>query len=155
MRSLVTIWPIARAHLQDVGQSVLKDRNGHGRPHKGIDLFADAGTEVLAARAGQVLRIVDGRQHASDSQRRAGLFVDVREGNAWVYRYLHLGAARVVLGQSVGPGDVLGIVAAPNTSGLGQRPHLHFEIRQGDFNAHRQDYGTPVDPLRVLPPLRT
>ena len=147
-------WPIARPQLKRIGESVLADRNGHGRPHKGIDLFADAGTEVRAACAGEVLRVVDGRHSGRDAQRRAGLFVDVRGRNALVYRYLHLGETRVKAGASVQPGTVLGTVAAPHTSGLARAPHVHFEVRQGDYESKRRDYGMPVDPLRLLPPLR-
>jgi len=147
-------WPIARPQLKRIGESVLTDRNGHGRPHKGIDLFADAGTEVRAASSGEVLRVVDGRHSGRDAQRRAGLFVDVRGTNALVYRYLHLGESRVKAGASVQPGTVLGTVAAPHTSGLARAPHVHFEVRQGDYDSKRRDYGIPVDPLRLLPPLR-
>ena len=147
-------WPIARAQLHRVGQSVLADRNGQGRPHKGIDLFADAGTPVLAAQQGRVIRVVDGRSGTSASQQRAGLFIDVLGKDTLVYRYLHLGEARVRSGQTVRQGDVLGTVAAAHTSGLSETPHLHFEIRQKDVDRSRNDYGTPVDPLRLLPPLR-
>lgn len=148
------IWPIAREHVQRVGDSVLADRNGRGRPHKGVDIFAEAGTSVIAARGGQVLRVVDGRQTKTVSQQRAGLFIDVRGGDALVYRYLHLGESRVVPGASIKQGTVLGTVAAAHTSGLAETPHLHFEIRQGDYEQTRQDYGLPLDPRRLLPPLR-
>ena len=147
-------WPIARKSLSRVGESVLADRNGQGRPHKGIDLFADAGTEVRAASDGVVLRVVDGRKSPHESLRRAGLFVDVRAPNALVYRFLHLGQSRVDPGQSVEQGAVVGTVAPAHSSGLAKAPHVHFEIRQGDFDSHRKDYGTPIDPLRLLPPLR-
>ena len=147
-------WPIARAQLHRVGQSVLADRNGQGRPHKGIDLFADSGTPVLAAQGGRILRVVDGRRGKRASQQRAGLFIDVLGKDTLVYRYLHLGNARVRSGQAVNQGEVLGTVAAAHTSGLRETPHLHFEIRQKDVDRSREDYGTPVDPLRLLPPLR-
>lgn len=148
------IWPIAQANIHRVGESVLADRNGQGRPHKGVDIFADAGTEIVAARGGQVLRVIDGRQTKSASQQRAGLFIDIRGGDSLVYRYLHLGEARVEPGASVKQGTVLGTVAAPHTSGLADATHLHFEIRQADYDRMRQDYGTPIDPRRVLPPLQ-
>ena len=148
-------WPIAHAALKRVGESVLADRNGQGRPHKGIDLFADAGTEVRAARGGIVVRVVDGRTSTRESLRRAGLFVDVRAGKALVDRYLHLGESRVKAGALIEPGAVLGTVARAHTSGLAREPHLHFEVRQGDFDPHRRDYGLPINPLRLLPPLRT
>lgn len=154
LHELSVHWPLVPGQLKRVGQSVLADRNGQGRPHKGIDLFADAGTRVLAASAGTVLRVVDGRTSPHAALRRAGLFVDVLARDALVYRYLHLGESRVRPGGVVVPGTVLGTVASANTSGLSQAPHVHFEVRQGDFDSHRKDYGTPLDPLRLLPPLR-
>ncbi len=56
-------------------------RAGSGRPHKGVDLFAEAGSPVLSAAYGRVLRVVDGRTADPKKQEglaRAGLFVDVR-----------------------------------------------------------------------------
>ena len=154
VRSRGAAWPIVRPQLLRVGESVLANRDGKGRPHKGIDLFADAGTDVRSATDGLVLRVVDGRKGQTVAQRRAGLFVDVRGEGALVYRYLHLGAARVEPGQIVTQGTVLGQVATAFTSGLRETPHLHFEIRQGDYDSVKQDYGRPVDPTRLLPPLR-
>ena len=148
------IWPIAREAIRRVGQSVLADRNGKGRPHKGIDILAPAGTPVIAAQGGQVLRVVDGRGAATDSTRRAGLFIDIKGSDALIYRYLHLGESLVAAGQTLGKGDALGRVAAAHTSGLGKAPHLHFEIRLGDVDHRLKDYGTSIDPLRLLPPLR-
>lgn len=153
-RGQLVQWPIARKQLKRVGESVLADRNGQGRPHKGIDLFADAGTEVLAANAGEVLRVVDGRHSKHEARRRAGLFIDVRGRNALITRYLHLGESRVQAGVLVEPGMVLGTVARPHTSGLASAPHVHFEVRQGDYDPKRGDYGLPIDPLRLLPPRR-
>lgn len=154
MRSRGAAWPIVRAQLLRVGDSVVQNRDGKGRPHKGVDLFASAGTEVYSATNGKVLRVVEGRNGQTASQRRAGLFVDVQGEDALVYRYLHLGDARVKPGQTVTQGTVLGLVAAPFTSGLRETPHLHFEIRQGDYSSVTRDYGRPVDPTRLLPPLR-
>ena len=147
-------WPIDRAQIRRVGQSVLTDRNGKGRPHKGIDIFAPTGTPVLAAQGGRILRVVDGRGGTSASQRRAGLFIDVLGRDSLVYRYLHLGEARVNSGQTVREGTVLGVVAAAHTSGLADATHLHFEIRLGDVGHDPRDYGASIDPLRLLPPVR-
>lgn len=147
-------WPIARPQLHRVGDSVLADRDGHGRPHKGIDLFAEPGTPVRSAQHGRVLRVVDGRIGSSLSQLRAGLFIDVLGADGRVYRFLHLGQVQVKPGERVNQGDVLGSIAAAHTSGLREAPHLHFEIRLADVDSGRKDYGTPVDPLRLLPPLR-
>ena len=148
-------WPIARAQIQRVGDTVMKDRDGTGRPHKGIDIFAPAGTKVLAARAGTVLRVMDGRQAKRSKQRRAGLFIDLRGSDDLIYRHLHLGSANVQKGDAVSQGAVLGTIAPPFTSGLDEDPHLHFEVRQEDYQRAREDYGLPIDPRRLLPALRS
>lgn len=145
-------WPIARAAIQRLGQSVLEDRNGKGRPHRGLDLFADAGTPVVAACSGVILRVIDGRSSTQRGLRRAGLFVDQRGEDQRIYRYLHLMDAGVQAGAWVARGAQIGHIAAPFTSGLREAPHLHFEVRLSDYAATQRDYGAPVDPLTVLPP---
>ena len=147
------MWPLADMRSTAVGSSVMPDR--HGRAHKGVDLFAPAGAQVLASMGGQVLRVVDGRKSQRPMLHRAGLFVDVRGTDALLYRYLHLGAATVVPGTTIEQGAVVGTVAAARTSGLGDAPHLHFEIRRSDYSSTEQDYGSPINPLRLLPPIQT
>jgi hypothetical protein len=158
------IWPLAVASLLSVGQSVMTDR-GNGRPHKGVDLHADAGSPVIASHSGRVIRVVDGRVSKSDSQQSAGLWVDVLGSDGYVYRYLHLGSSTVSSGQQLQLGDQVGTVAPRGTSGLKTSdPHLHFEIRTSDWKEDRQpwarkkgdklgDYGPPMDPLKLLPQL--
>ena len=144
-------WPIRKAARKGIGQSTMSDRDGKGTPHKGIDIYADTDTSVFAAESGKVIRVTDGRQSPRESSRKAGLWVDVLGNDNRVYRYLHLGST------ALKPGDILtagtsqiGTVAAAHTSGLGDKPHLHFEIRQSDYTNLRDDYGTPIDPLTLL-----
>lgn len=150
-RTRSATWPIAPGKLLRVGQSVLMDRNGTGRPHKGIDLFAEPGTPVLAASAGDVLRVIDGQAREGQRMQRAGLFLDIRGVDGLIYRYLHLGDASVQPGQRIAQATVLGHVASAHQSGTGQASHLHFEVRRSDYDWRRKDYGEPVDPLSVLP----
>ena len=147
------VWPIPANRLRKVGDSVMARRAGSGRPHKGVDLFAEAGSPVLSAVLGKVLRVIDGRNDARDSLARAGLFIDVRGLDGRVYRYLHLGSAAVREGEPVRAGHVLGTVSPSGQSGVEHsEPHVHFEIRAGDWDRRAGDYGEPVDPLKVLPP---
>jgi murein DD-endopeptidase MepM/ murein hydrolase activator NlpD len=148
-------WPIARSQIKRVGDAVTADRDGKGRPHKGIDLFAEAGTEVLAVQAGRVLRVMDGRRGQTSGLQRAGLFIDVQGSQGLIFRFLHLGTAAVQNGDAVTQGAVLGTVAPPFTSGLAETPHLHFEVRQHDYQKTRKDYGPALDPRRLLPSLRS
>ena len=157
MNPLDLLWPISERKIKRIGQSVLADRDGTGRPHKGVDIFADSRTSVQAAGPGRVIRVIDGRSSNSESKRKAGLWIDIVSTNdpsKNVYRYLHLGEAFVKAGDQVEQGAILGTIADPNTSGLGNEPHLHFEIRRTDYTNLRQDYGEPIDPLTQLPHLR-
>lgn len=142
----IPVWPVASPRI---GQSVLADRDGKGRPHKGVDLFVPAGTTVRAARGGRVLRVVDGRRSSEPSKARAGLFVDIQGKDGLIYRYLHLGRATVSPGENVRAGiSQIGTVAAEGTSGSGAEAHLHLEIRKSDWNG--STYGDPIDPLTML-----
>lgn len=147
-------WPIPLEHFQSVGQSVMKDR-GTGQPHKGVDIFADSDSPVLSVGPGRVIRVIDGRKSPRGSSRwRAGLWVDVQGADKRIYRYLHLGSATVKDGQTVSAGTQIGTVAPPGTSGVEHSgPHVHFEVRASDYTSKAGDYGTPIDPLRLLPPL--
>lgn len=146
-------WPVEPSAITRIGDAVTSDRGG-GRPHKGIDVFVPSGTAVVAAKRGTVLRVVDGRYSTRESARRAGLFVDVLGSDSLVYRYLHLGDAAVRDGQTLTLGDPIGSVAPANTSGLAERPHLHFEVRASDYERARRDYGAAINPLRVLPTIK-
>ena len=146
------VWPVAPGLISRVGDSITADRDGHGRRHDGLDIFAPALASVVSASRGHVLRVVDGRFHRTEGLRRAGLFVDVLADDGAVFRYLHLGSAEVVQHQPIEQGNPIGVIAPPFTSGLARQPHLHFEIRASDFRAGH--YGPALDPRRLLPPLR-
>lgn len=148
------MWPLVGLTRADVGDTVMPNRRG--RPHRGIDLHAAAGTAVMAARSGVIVRIVDGRKSKRPALHRAGLFVDVMGRDSLLYRYLHLGTSQLdesAVGMLVKQGDVIGTVAHAHDSGLGKRPHLHFEIRRSDYEAKRDDYGDAINPLGLLPKL--
>ncbi len=140
-------WPIALGSLRSVGQSVLADRDGSGRPHYGIDLFGPASTPILAAQAGRVVRIVDGRRSTESGKRRAGLWVDVLCGSL-LCRYLHMGEVLIRVNQQIRRGGLVGFLGE-NPNGA---PHLHFEIRRSDAINGR--YGDALDPLLILPKRR-
>ncbi len=141
------VWPVPRPSLRRVGQSVLQDRDGKGRPHYGLDIFAPVGTPILSAQSGRVVRIVDGRRSAESGKRRAGLWVDCLTDNGLLCRYLHMGEVRLIANQEIRRGALIGYLGK-NPAG---EPHLHFEIRKRDVID--QHYGDAIDPLIVLPPL--
>jgi murein DD-endopeptidase MepM/ murein hydrolase activator NlpD len=134
--------------------------------HEGIDFPAPAGTPVLAAAAGEVIRADASFLDWSREQQEIALFqafglgytpaatldrvrgrqVWIDHGGGVVTRYAHLSeVADIAVGQRVTAGAVIGAVGS---SGYPQGgPHLHFEVRVGD------DYvgdGLGGDALRLL-----
>lgn len=98
--------------------------------HTGIDLAAPVGTEVRSATSGDV--------HLAFDPGGAGLYVVVRLDAHTRILYCHLSAFRVLDGDHVSAGQVIGLVGA---TGKATGPHVHFEV---------QVNGTAVDPAKWL-----
>ncbi len=119
--------------------------------HEGIDFPIKAGTPVLAAKAGTIVRIdsafvdwtPDDEQTAFDGavtlgytpsatlDRIRGRQIWIDHGEGIVTRYAHLSAvAPLRVGDVVTQGQVIGAVGSSGYPEGG--PHLHFEIRVGD-----------------------
>lgn len=125
-------------------------RSYRGGSHEGVDLAADAGSPVLAAADGFVLRADvafadwDAREreaalaeavalgHTPERilDRIRGRQVWIDHGRGVVTRYAHLQDVRVVPGAYVFAGEVIGTVGSTGYPEGG--PHLHFEIRVDD-----------------------
>lgn len=126
-------WPV-RGHVLTVYE------NDNARPyaggmHRGIDIAADSGTEVVAARAGTVT--------FAGALGSAGNVVAIRDAR-YATSYLHLSDVSVSRGDRVAMGARVGEVGTTGRRSV-PAPHLHFGVRVEDRY---------VDPLSVLPPLR-
>ncbi|MET0638256.1 MAG: peptidoglycan DD-metalloendopeptidase family protein [Chitinophagaceae bacterium] len=95
-------------------------RDGGGRSHEGVDIFAKKGTDVLAITPGRVTSV-------SENQ-LGGKVVFMRpDGKDFSLYYAHLDSQLVSEGQRVKPGDVIGQMG--NTGNARTTPaHLHFGI---------------------------
>ena len=149
------MWPINPALITGLGESVMAKRPKKNRPHEGLDIFAPPGTRIYTASSGKVLRVRDGRASMQQKSRRAGLFVDFlsdpdERGTQYIQRYLHLAVVRDLGNAALAIGSPIGELASAHTSGLGERTHLHFEVRMANADG---SYGPPLDPRRFLPPL--
>ncbi len=108
-------------------------RNGN-RMHQGIDLFAEIGTPVLAARSGIVT--------VAKKSRGMGNYVVIRHSLNLVTIYGHLSQIFVTKNQFIRQGNIIGSVGKTgNARHPGIQPHLHFEIRKN---------GIPQDPIEYL-----
>ncbi|MEA2238571.1 MAG: peptidoglycan LD-endopeptidase LytH [Thermoanaerobaculia bacterium] len=125
--------PLARMPLRQpvvgIRASRLEDswhapRDG-GRVHKGIDIFAPKGTEVVA--------VVDGVISFIGDQKLGGhcIWLTTENGASFYYAHLDRWAAGLYEGMEVQSGDLLGYVG--NTGNAKYTPsHLHFGVDQND-----------------------
>jgi murein DD-endopeptidase MepM/ murein hydrolase activator NlpD len=107
-----------------------------GRRHEGQDVFAKAGTPLVAVRAGTVVETGD------DGGR--GNYIAIWSPEPRItFVYLHMRApTRLGEGESVDAGRRVGAVGC---TGACWGDHLHLEMRQG-----RGTRGKPLDPLPML-----
>lgn len=109
-------------------------RDGCARAHQGNDLFARAGTPVVAVEDGWVEKV--------GTNALGGLTVWTRGRSGYRYYYAHLRDwAPLVAGQEITAGTVVGTVGNTGNA-IGTSSHLHFEIHPGNAPA--------IDPYPVL-----
>ena len=99
---------------------------------RGIDIAGRAGQPVVASAGGKVV-------YAGTGIRGYGKLVIVKHSATWLSAYAHNREILVKEGQQVAKGQP--IAEMGNTDA--DQVMLHFEIRR---------HGTPVDPLKFLPP---
>ena len=101
-----------------------------GRMHNGVDLAGSSGTPIVAGGAGVVSFI----------SRRGGYGnrIEIEHSNGFMTRYAHLSRIRVVEGQRVSRGELIGDMG---NTGQSTGPHLHYEV-------HRN--GAAVDPATFI-----
>jgi murein DD-endopeptidase MepM/ murein hydrolase activator NlpD len=113
-------FPVAGKGNREVQSFWGADRDGGGRRHEGVDIFASRGTPVVAVANGFVTR--------TGNQGLGGKQVWLRDGilgNS--YYYAHLDSIMTESGKQVKTGDTLGRVG--NTGNAAGGPtHLHFGI---------------------------
>ena len=129
------VFPV-RAHVDwgDTADRFGASRSGH--MHEGQDMFAAAGTPLVAIRDGRVVETGD------DGGR--GNYIAIWSPEArHTFLYLHmLHPARLREGERVRMGERVGSVGC---TGSCWGDHLHFEVRDG-----RGTTGEPHDPLGML-----
>lgn len=104
------------------------------RTHDGIDIAADAGAAVVAAKAGTVESV--------EADPIMGVTVTIRHEGAWETVYSSLAdMAEAEAGDEVAAGQVIGYVGESAASEAALGPHLHFSARNG---------GAPADPEAFL-----
>lgn len=92
-----------------------------GLHNDGINIGAPRGAAVKAAENGVVA-------YSGDKIEGYGNLVLIRHAGGYMSAYAHLGNVKVIKGQKITKGQVVGTVGA---SGNVDKPQLHFEIRKG------------------------
>lgn len=104
---------------------------GYTTLHKGIDISAPYGANVYSTADGVVSR----RGYHLFGY---GRFVEINHGNNIYTIYAHLSSTNVFVGDPVRIGDTIGKIGS---TGLSTGPHLHYEIRKGNYN---------IDPVSII-----
>ncbi len=90
------------------------------KPHRGVDIAAPVGSNVMATADGWVHRIA---RHPEGY----GIFVELAHpGSGYLTLYAHLSLVHVRVGQAVKRGHV---IALTGETGNAVGPHLHYEVR--------------------------
>lgn len=97
--------------------------------HKGIDIAAKQGTNILAA--------IDGQVEEANNNSEYGNFVKIKKDDILTV-YAHCEKLNVSKGDNVKQGDV---IATVGSTGKSTGPHLHFEIRLS---------GRYIDPALII-----
>lgn len=98
--------------------------------HRGIDISAPRGTEILAPAAGLVI--------VAEYHSGYGRTAEIDHGFGIVTRYAHASQLFVEVGDEVERGEV---IATVGMTGRTTGPHLHYELLVD---------GNPIDPLEYL-----
>jgi LysM repeat protein len=99
--------------------------------HQAIDIGGATGLPIYASDTGYVA--------ATGWMGGYGNYIVINHGNGFETLYAHLSEIRVIAGQGVQRGHVIGLMGS---TGRSTGPHLHFEIRQG---------GVKRNPVGFLP----
>jgi murein DD-endopeptidase MepM/ murein hydrolase activator NlpD len=101
--------------------------------HTGVDFHAASGTAVHAVGSGTVVEAGWGGSYGNN--------IVIRMNDGTYTQYGHLSSLAVSVGQTVTPGQQIGLSGATgNVTGA----HLHFEARTS------ADYGSDIDPVAYL-----
>ncbi|MDT9690402.1 M23 family metallopeptidase [Streptomyces sp. P9(2023)] len=101
--------------------------------HSGADFQASYGTKVVSVGSGTVVEAGWGGAYGNN--------IVIRMNDGTYTQFAHLSAISVSVGQSVTPGQQIGI---SGSSGNSTGPHLHFEART------TAEYGSDIDPVAYL-----
>jgi murein DD-endopeptidase MepM/ murein hydrolase activator NlpD len=136
------IIPVAGVRPEQLVDTFTEARS-EGRTHDAIDIPASAGTPVLAAAEGQIVKLFQ-------SERGGTTVYQLSADRKLVFYYAHLQsyAANLHEGQYVHQGETIAYVGDTGNAGLGNF-HLHFSIAILN-DPKRYWEGTNINPYPLL-----
>jgi murein DD-endopeptidase MepM/ murein hydrolase activator NlpD len=100
-------------------------RDGGRRRHRGIDIFAPRGTQVVAVTDGYIGYI------GNWGKGGRSLWLTTEDGVSFYYAHLDRWASGIYEGMSVRKGDIIGYVGNTGNA-VTTPPHLHFAVLQNE-----------------------
>jgi murein DD-endopeptidase MepM/ murein hydrolase activator NlpD len=129
LNGVPNLWPVMGRLSSHFGQRT-DPFSGTGAFHAGIDISVPTGTPVRVSGDGTVIR--------AGWMSGYGKIIVVDHPSGIQTVYAHLSGIRVLPGQEVRRGDVIG---ASGSTGRSEAPHLHYEVRRA---------GSPINPHKYL-----
>jgi murein DD-endopeptidase MepM/ murein hydrolase activator NlpD len=140
--TLKLIIPVAGVKPEQL-QDTFTDSRSEGRAHDAIDIMAPAGTPVVAASDGEIVRLFQ-------SERGGTTIYQLSPDKRLVFYYAHLQryADGLTVGKFARQGEVIGYVGDTGNAGAGNY-HLHFSIAVL-ADPKRYWEGTNINPYPLL-----
>lgn len=132
----LVVWPLRGAVVSafSVDELLYDETMGDWRTHAGVDLAAEAGTQVMAASAGTV--------SAVENDPLMGTTVMIDHAGGYRTTYANLQAVPTVkVGDAVSAGQIIGAVGNTAIAEASVASHLHFAVEKD---------GDAVDPQAFL-----
>ena len=130
LESMPSILPANGVVVSGFSKSRIHPIHQVALPHEGVDIAALAGTPIMAAAKGVVIK--------SEWENGYGQMVEIDHGFGLTTRYGHASKLLVRVGQKVKRGEVIALVGS---TGIATSAHLHYEVRTN---------GKPVNPLNYV-----
>lgn len=127
------IWPCpASGRITSKFGSRTSPTAGASSNHKGIDIGAPTGSDIVAAAAGEVV--------ISTYSYSAGNYVMINHGGGVYTVYMHASKLLCKVGETVKQGQV---IAKVGSTGYSTGPHLHFGVRLNGTYVNPSQYVSP------------
>lgn len=141
----VLTYPVGREYTCSLGFNNSYSHNGTFR--YAVDFAMPIGTLITAARSGHVVYILESYSDDDQTAGHENVVIVMHEDSTYA-RYVHLTTNGVLVtrGQTVMPGDTIGLSGNSGSSGA---PHLHFDVT--NTNTGRSDQTIPFDFKNTIP----